>query len=115
MGGMELVSLDDVRSAAAHLAGVAVRTPLLPCPWADAVTGAPAITGDRAGRPRAGLWLKPESLQPIGAYQLVACLAPEVRARGVATHSSGNHGRALAWTAARFGIPAVVVMPTGAP
>ena len=105
---MELVSLDDVRSAAAHLAGVAVRTPLLPCPWA-------------AGGDRAGLWLKPENLQPVGAFKLrgayhaVVSLAEDQRARGVATHSSGNHGRALAWVAHRLGIPVVVVMPDTAP
>jgi len=101
---VELVSIGDVRAAAAHLDGVAVRTPLLSCPWA----------GD-------GLWLKPENLQPVGAFKLrgayhaVACLAPGVRQRGVVTHSSGNHGRALAYAAGKFGVPAVIVMPTTAP
>lgn len=98
----ELVGIEDVRAAAAHLEGVAVRTPLLPCLWGD------------ADRP---LWLKPENLQPIGsfkirgAYHAIASLPPEVRARGVVAHSSGNHAQAEAYAAARFGIPAVVVMP----
>jgi threonine dehydratase len=98
----ELVGIEDVRAAAAHLDGVALRTPLLPCLWAD------------RDRP---LWLKPENLQPIGsfkirgAYHAIASLPPEVRARGVVAHSSGNHGQAEAYAAARFGIPAVVVMP----
>ena len=43
-----------------------------------------------------------------------ARLAPEVRAAGLVTHSSGNHGRALAWAAARLGVPATVVVPDDA-
>ena len=80
---MELVSIDEIRAAEAHLRGVALHTPLLPQWW-----GA-------ANRP---LWLKPESLQPIGsfklrgAYHAVASLSAERRAAGVVTHSSGNHG-----------------------
>ena len=105
---MDLVTIADVRAAAANIAGIAVRTPLLPCPWAPGPDGS-------------GLWLKPENLQPIGVFKLrgavhaLAVMAPEARARGVVTHSSGNHGRALAFAAARFGVPAVVVMPETAP
>jgi threonine dehydratase len=100
---MELVSIDDVRAAAKSIAGVAVRTPLLPANWA----------GD--------LWLKPESLQPIGAFKLrgayhaVASLPEERRAAGVITHSSGNHGQAVAYAARAFGVPCVVVTPEVAP
>lgn len=103
---MDLVSIEQIRQAATNLAGVVVRTPLLPQAWAD------------AGRP---LWLKPESLQPVGAFKIrgahnaIASLPDEVRARGVITHSSGNHGRAVAYAAARFGIPALVVIPRAAP
>jgi threonine dehydratase len=106
---VELVSVDDVRVAAGNLFGVAVRTPLLRCDWAG--------RGEDGG----GLWLKPENLQPIGAfkvrgaYHAVACLDPATRERGVVTHSSGNHGRALAYAAKAFGIPAVIVMPETAP
>jgi threonine dehydratase len=99
-----LVTLDDLRAAAAVLRGVAVRTPLLP---ADAlVPGA-----DR-------LWVKPEMLQRGGAFKLrgayvfLAGLAPEVRARGVVAPSSGNHAQAVALAARLFGVPATVVMPT---
>ncbi|HEY3008365.1 MAG TPA: threonine/serine dehydratase [Micromonosporaceae bacterium] len=100
---MELVTLDAIRRAAKHLAGVVVRTPLLSFPAED------------------GLWLKPENLQPVGAFKLrgaynaVACLPDSVRARGVLTHSSGNHGQALAYAARAFGVPCVVVMPDVAP
>ncbi|KKK06977.1 threonine/serine dehydratase [Micromonospora sp. HK10] len=100
---MELVSIADVRAAAADIAGTVVRTPLLPALWDD------------------GLWLKPESLQPVGSFKLrgaahaVARLDPATRARGVVTHSSGNHGQALAYAARRAGVPCTVVVPEGAP
>jgi len=103
---VDLVGIEQIRQAASKLAGVAVRTPLLPQPWAD------------ADRP---LWLKPESLQPVGAFKIrgaynaIAALPDTVRVRGVITHSSGNHGRAVAYAAARFGIPAMVVIPKAAP
>ncbi len=98
-----LVTIDDVRAAAASIAGVAVRTPLLTTPsWP-------------------GLWLKPENLQPIGAFKIrgamhaLSRLPDSARANGVITHSSGNHGQALAFAAQRFGVPCVVVMPDVAP
>src|ERR1700709_825312 len=101
---MRLVDWDDIQRAVGHLEGVALRTPLLAAPWAG---------GD--------LWLKPENLQPIGAFKIrgayhaMACLPDDVRANGVVTHSSGNHGRALAYAAKLFGVPAVIVMPIGSP
>ncbi|RZU72727.1 threonine dehydratase [Micromonospora kangleipakensis] len=100
---MELVSIEDVRAAADDIAGTVVRTPLLPTPW----------DGE--------LWLKPESLQPVGSFKLrgathaVARLDPATRARGVVTHSSGNHGQALAYAARAAGVPCTVVVPEGAP
>lgn len=103
---MELVRIEQIEQAVDELAGVAVRTPLLPQLWAD---------------PDRPLWLKPENLQPIGAFKIrgayhaIARLPAEVRARGVITHSSGNHGQALAYAAGRFGIAAVVVVPNVAP
>ncbi|WP_018330585.1 threonine ammonia-lyase [Actinomycetospora chiangmaiensis] len=98
----DLVTRADVEAAAAILDGVAVRTTLEPL---GAVPG---------------LRLKREDTQPIGAFKLrgafhaAARLDPEVRARGLVTHSSGNHGRALAWTAARLGVPCTVVVPDDA-
>jgi threonine dehydratase len=99
---MDLVSVDDIRAAADSIAGVAVRTPLLPCPWDD------------------DLLLKPESLQPVGAFKVrgathaVNRLPADRRARGVVTHSSGNHGQALAYAARAAGVPCTVVVPEGA-
>jgi threonine dehydratase len=95
-----LVTLEDLRAAAALLRGVAVRTPLLP---------APAIGP--------GVWIKPEMLQPCGAFKLrgayhfLARLTPEERARGVIAPSSGNHAQAVALAAHIFGVPATAVMP----
>ncbi|MFK3981649.1 threonine/serine dehydratase [Micromonospora sp. NPDC050397] len=100
---MDLVTLDDVREAAVRIAGRVVRTPLLPLGWDS------------------GLWLKPESLQPVGSFKLrgatnaVALLSDAERARGVVTHSSGNHGQALAYAARVAGAPCTVVIPEGAP
>jgi threonine dehydratase len=100
---MDLVTLDDVRAAADRVASVALRTPLL----------------ESLAHP--GLWLKPENLQPTGAFKLrgaanaVAQLPAEVRAAGVVTDSSGNHGQALAYVARTLRIPCVVVMPDAAP
>ncbi len=65
--------------------------------------------------------LKAEFQQPIGAFKLrgawtaVRRLPAEVRARGVVTTSSGNHGLGIAWAARKHGIPAVIVMPGSAP
>src|SRR5690606_14215954 len=50
-----------------------------------------------------------------GAYNAVASIPEDRRAAGVVTHSSGNHGRALAWAARAFGVPAVVVSPEHVP
>ncbi|WP_304455236.1 threonine/serine dehydratase [Nocardiopsis sp. YSL2] len=101
---MELVTVDDVRSAAARIEGTVVRTPLTAGP----VGGPPFL-------------LKPESLQPTGAFKLrgaanaVALIDADQRRGGVVTHSSGNHGQALAYAARARGVPCTVVVPEGAP
>ncbi|MCX5765246.1 MAG: threonine/serine dehydratase [Gemmatimonadetes bacterium] len=102
-----LVSLDDIRRAAAALRGVAVRTQLL---RSDALEA-------RAGVP---VYLKPEMLQRggafkfRGAYWFVSQLSPDERARGLVAPSSGNHGQAVAFAARIFGTTATIVMPTTA-
>ena len=100
-----LVTLSDLRDAARVIAGVVVRTPLLP---ADELT-------EKVGSP---VWLKPETLQRGGAFKLrgaynfLAQLSPEDRSRGVVAPSSGNHAQAVALAAKLFGVRATVVMPT---
>src|SRR3954469_9138310 len=101
----ELITLDDLTAAAARIAPVAVRTPLLPFDAASEKLGA-------------DIWLKPEMLQRggafkfRGAYNFLAQLSPSERARGVIAPSSGNHAQAVALAAKMFGMRAVVVMPT---
>ena len=103
--GARLVSLAEIRDAASRLAGVAVRTPLLPLPRLE-----PPL-----------LLLKPESLQPTGSFKLrgayaaITASGQAARERGVIAHSSGNHGLAVAYAAALLGVRAVVVVPRTAP
>jgi threonine dehydratase len=105
----DLVSLDEIRSAAERLRGVTVRTPLLAFPGAAAALGPPALL------------IKPESLQPTGAFKLrgaynaIAGLLADSRPPGVVAHSSGNHGFAVAYAAALLGVPAAIVVPENAP
>jgi threonine dehydratase len=102
--GPGLVSLAEIREAARLLASVAVRTPLVPVP----------------GLSRS-LRVKPESLQPTGAFKLrgaytaISAAGRAAAERGVIAHSSGNHGHAVAYAAALLGVRAVVVVPSTAP
>jgi threonine dehydratase len=99
---MELVTLESIQQAAREIEGVAVRTPLLSSPWPE-------------------LWLKPENLQPMGAFKIrgamtaISRLSPEERAKGVLAHSSGNHAQAVALAAHHWGISAHIVIPDNAP
>ncbi len=105
---LALPDLAAIRAAHARIAPYVHRTPVLTCRSLDAIAGA-------------RLYFKCENLQKVGAFKArgacnaVMALAPEVAARGVVTHSSGNHGAALAYAAQRRGIPAHVVMPEDAP
>jgi threonine dehydratase len=102
---MELVTISDIEAAAKRVERVAVRTPLLLQTW----------------DPRGNLWLKPESLQPIGAFKVrgafnaIGTLDDATRARGVIAYSSGNHAQAVAYAAQQYGVPAVIVVPDVAP
>ncbi len=102
------VTLADLRAAASRVAGVAVRTPLMDVPALGALAGVPVA-------------LKCENVQPIGAFKIrgaynaIAKGAEQGDAPGVVTQSSGNHGQAVAFAAARFGLRAVVVMPESTP
>ncbi|HZQ23681.1 MAG TPA: threonine/serine dehydratase [Terriglobales bacterium] len=104
---MTIVTLDDIRQARARLDGITVRTPLLE--WQIEHS-----TGRR-------LFLKPENLQPIGAFKLrgaynkIASLSPDERGRGVISYSSGNHAQGVAYAARALGVKAVIVMPNNAP
>jgi threonine dehydratase/serine racemase len=101
------VTLAAVQAAARRLAGLAHRTPVLTCATLDRLAG-------RA------LFFKCEHLQKVGAFKFrgacnaVLQLSDEAAARGVVTHSSGNHAQALALAARLRGIPAHIVMPSTA-
>jgi len=101
-------TLADVERAAARIAGQAVRTPLLE---------SPALGEFAGGR----VFLKCENLQRTGsfkfrgAYNALASLPDEVRARGIVAVSSGNHAQGVAEAARLFGVPATIVMPADAP
>ena len=99
--------LAAIRAARERLRGHVRRTPLLSSAALDTIVGARLV-------------FKCENLQEIGAFKArgacnaVLSLSDAEAARGVVTHSSGNHGAALAWAAARRGIRAWVVMPSSA-
>jgi threonine dehydratase len=90
---------------------VTVRTELILASWGE-------YAAERNG---IQLYLKPENLQPIGAFKLrgaynkIASLSPEDRRRGVITFSSGNHGQGVAYAARALDTKAVIVMPSNAP
>ncbi len=107
----ELLSLDRIRAAARRIAGVARVTPLFEVRELSAWGGQAAVP----------LFLKCENLQvggvfkTRGAYNMASALPEAARRAGLLTYSSGNHGLAIALTARRLGVPAVIVMPTTAP
>jgi threonine dehydratase/serine racemase len=100
-------SLEDIRAATLRIAGFAHHTPVITCATIDRL----------AGR---SLFFKCENLQKVGAFKFrgacnaVMKLSDTQAARGVVTHSSGNHAQALALAAKLRGIPAHVVMPSNA-
>ncbi len=105
---VELPGLADIQAAAARVAPYVHRTPIMTSRALDRIAGCRAV-------------FKCEHLQKTGAFKArgasnaVALLDDAAAARGVGTHSSGNHGAAVAMAAARRGVPAWVVMPSTAP
>ncbi len=106
--GDRLVSLDDVRAAAALLDGVAIRTPVEESRWLSNLAG---------GR----VAVKCENLQRTGSFKIrgayvrIARLTDEERAHGVVAASAGNHAQGVALAASMLGATAKVFMPVGAP
>lgn len=105
---MELPIYNDVLKAADRIAPYVYQTPVLENEWVNQSVGGRVL-------------FKCENLQRVGAFKMRGatnfCLKNEalVRTKGVATHSSGNHARALACIARLMGIPAHIVMPENAP
>jgi threonine dehydratase len=103
-----MVTLADLRAAQSRINGVATRTKLIEFQ-------SPNLDDARK------LFLKPENLQPIGAFKLrgaynkIASLSDAEKKRGVITYSSGNHAQGVAYAARAVGAKAVIVMPNNAP
>jgi threonine dehydratase/serine racemase len=101
------ISLSAVHEAARRIAGFAHRTPVVTCATLDRCAGH-------------ALFFKCENFQKVGAFKFrgacnaVRKLDDATAARGVVTHSSGNHAQALALAARLRGIPAHIVMPSNA-
>src|SRR3982074_3238713 len=102
------VTIDDIRAAAKRIAGAVEHPPLVHSRTLSKLTGAE-------------IFLKFENLQftasfkERGALNKLLSLSEAERKRGVIAMSAGNHAQAVAYHAARLGIPAVIVMPKGSP
>ena len=108
MPDLDLPTYDDVLTAHERIRPHIHRTPVLTSEYFDRLTGA-------------SLFFKCENFQKAGAFKVRgACnavfgLSDEDASKGVATHSSGNHGLSLSYAAGRRGIPVSVVIPRTAP
>ncbi|MFE5568611.1 pyridoxal-phosphate dependent enzyme [Amycolatopsis japonica] len=102
------VTIDDIRDAAARLAGVAHRTPVVRSRTLDELVGAE-------------VFIKCENLQRVGAfkfrgaYNAASRLSPEQLVKGIAAYSSGNHAQAVALAARELGSSAVILIPEDTP
>ncbi|MDO7834292.1 threonine/serine dehydratase [Sphingobium sp. HBC34] len=102
------IDADDVRNAAAQIAGVAVRTPLIENAVLNAIAGRRVLIKFE-GAQHSG------SFKFRGAYNRLSRIAPKDRAAGVVAWSSGNHAQGVAAAARLLDIPAAIVMPADAP
>jgi threonine dehydratase len=120
-----MVTLEQIKLAQRRLKDVAARTPLIRYfPQAQKALdkeNPKTPSKDSSSSGRGELWLKAESLQPIGSFKLrgaynkIASLTEEERKRGVISYSSGNHAQGVAYAARALGVKAVIVMPRNAP
>jgi len=103
-----MVNLKKIRAAKARLSGIAEVTPL-------------NYSGSLSDMVGSEVYLKLENLQKTGSFKLrgaankIASLGTDAKERGVIAASAGNHAQGVAFGAQRVGIPAIVVMPEGAP
>jgi threonine dehydratase len=101
-----VIELSEIESARARIADVAVRTPLVRLRVEDAP---------------AEIYLKLESLQPIGSFKIrgatnaVRTASPEARSRGLVTASAGNMAQGVAWVGRELGLPVTIAVPEHAP
>ncbi len=104
--GEVAIPLEDIRAAADRIADIITAIPLVPLDLEDS---------------SATVWLKLETLQPIGSFKLrgagnaMRSVPEQLFEEGVWTASAGNMGQGVAWVARRLGIPCRVVVPDHAP
>lgn len=104
----DLLTIDDVRAAAARIDGAIVHTPMLHSQTLSRIAGCE-------------IWLKFENLQFTAAYKergalnALLLLSEEQRARGVIAASAGNHSQGLSYHGTRLGVPVTIVMPRSTP
>ena len=104
----DLLTLDDVRAAAARIEGAVVRTPMQRSQTLSEIAGA-------------DIWLKFENHQFTAAYKergalnALLHLSDEQKARGVIAASAGNHSQGLSYHGRRLGVPVTIVMPQTTP
>ncbi|HEX4282361.1 MAG TPA: pyridoxal-phosphate dependent enzyme [Solirubrobacteraceae bacterium] len=103
-----MIDLAEIEAARARIADVAVRTPLV------------ALRADGVP-PDTEIYLKLETLQPIGSFKIrgatnaVRLAPPEARARGLVTASAGNMAQGVAWAGRELGLPVTIAVPEHAP
>jgi threonine dehydratase len=101
-----VIPLAAIEAARERIGDIAVRTPLIRWQLEDSP---------------AEIYLKLETLQPIGSFKIRGALnairsaPPEARARGLVTASAGNMAQGVAWAARELGLPARIVVPESAP
>lgn len=107
------VTLPDIKKAYARISKHILYTPVFTSPTFD------RLVGSKAGRQ---FYFKAENLQKTGSFKargalnaILCALEREPSLAGVVTHSSGNHGQALAWASKRAGVKCCVVVPKTAP
>jgi threonine dehydratase len=116
-----MVNLELIQLAQNRLRGIAARTPVIRYFPPPRTHSAPAGVKSAEESMRGQLWLKAESLQPIGSFKLrgaynkIASLTEQERQRGVISYSSGNHAQGVAYAACALGVKAIIVMPRNAP
>jgi threonine dehydratase len=103
-----MISLDDVRSAAGRLEGVANRTPVLTSRTLDRAVSAEVFC-------KAECFQRGGAFKFRGAYSMISSLPPQRLAPGVVAYSSGNHAQAVALAASLLGAPATILMPDDVP
>ena len=105
---MPLFPFSKIEQAAERIGGVVTKTPYAFAPYLSEMSGCK-------------VYLKKENLQITGAFKIrgaynkIASLSDTERARGVVAASAGNHAQGVAYSAAQFGIRAVIVMPESTP